>query len=207
MYGWLRGLIGLLLALTIIIPSAGLMFVWWDGSQLLTQKPALVWMAPRPAGGGTPLTPLEAVAANAVFGKTWNLTGTPCRSFARFWINYTGKPDKDGLAVSQVVARDIATRLSPGLALRAQLQQLSMACQLEQQFDDAALLRIWLRRAYYGKNLTGSQAAADALFHKAPGLLNPDEAAKLVALIYWPDGWDHQADWDKHAKLITSRIR
>jgi Transglycosylase len=207
MFGWLRGLIGLILALAIILPSAGLMFVWWDGSQLLAQKPAQAWMAPKPAGGAMPLTPLEAVAANAVFGKTWNITGTPCRTFARFWINYTGKPDKNGLAVSQVVARDIATRLSPGLALRAQLQQLAMACQLEQQFDDTALLRIWLRRAYYGKNLTGSEAAAEALFHKTPGLLNPDEAAMLVALIYWPDGWDHQADWDKRAKLITSRTR
>ena len=205
MSGLIRGLLGLALALVILVPSGTLIFMWWDGSQLLGQKPAQAYVAPRPAGETTPLTPLEATAANAIFSRTWNVSGTPCRTYARFFINYTGKPDKDGLSVSQVIARDIASRLSPGLSLRAQLQQLSMACQLEQQYDDTTLLRMYLRQAYFGGKLTGADAAAGAVFHKAAGLLNPDESAKLVSLIYWPDGQTNPTDWDRHAKLISSR--
>ncbi|HVY90043.1 MAG TPA: transglycosylase domain-containing protein [Hyphomonadaceae bacterium] len=205
MSGLIRGLLGLVLALVILMPSGTLIFIWWDGSQLLGQKQAQVWTTPRPAGETTPLTPLEATAANAIFSKTWNVSGTPCRTYARFFINYTGKPDKDGLSVSQVIARDIASKLSPGVKLRQQLQQLSVACQLEQQYDDATLLRMYLRQAYFGGKLVGSDAASDAIFHKAAGLLTPDESAKLVSLIYWPDGQQHPSDWDRHAKLISDR--
>ncbi len=203
MFRSIISILTLVLGLVVLIPLIVAGYLWWDGSQLLGRKEAQAWLAPKPAAAD--MTTFEAVAAQSLFGDTWNETGIPCRTGARFVLNYVTGADKRGLSISQVVARDIATRVAPGLNVHEQLQQLSMACQLEGQFDDAALLRVWLRYAWFGPGLEGADAAANAVFGKAASLLDAQQSAKLVALVRWPDSRDNSDAWQRRTQLIASR--
>jgi membrane carboxypeptidase/penicillin-binding protein PbpC len=83
------------------------------------------------------------------------------------------------------------------------VRQLSVSCLLEGRASDTELLRLWLRRASFGPGLTGLDAASQAIFNKAPSLLDQIESAKLVALIYQPGLRNQPAEWESRGDIIT----
>jgi hypothetical protein len=199
----LKLLVATVLVVAVLGPLAFIGFAWWDGSRLLGEAEKAGWLTPVPEL--TPLTPLEQTAATAVFGKTWDVQGSPCRTAGRFVKHYIGGGDRDGLSISQVLARDINQAVEPGMTTRAQMRQLGAACILEQRHDDATLLRLWLARAPLGEGVTSADSAAQATFSKPAAELTTEEAAKLLALFYNPALRDNAAGWTAAANAIAAR--
>lgn len=182
---------------------AGLVLLWFDGSRAVDRASASGWFTPEPSDA--PMTLFETTAAKAMFGPTWDEKGFPCRTAARFMFHYILKPDRRGLSISQVVAREISYEVEASQSLGSQTRQLSVACLLEGKHRDTDLLRIWLRRVNFGGGLVGLDAASQTIFNKAPELLTAEESAKLVALIYQPSLRDQPAQWDARAQLVAQR--
>jgi len=203
MIGFVFRLVTGVLALFVIALGAGLGFLWYDGSGVIGRAEASGWLTPKP--NDTPLTVFETTASKAMFGPTWNETGFPCRTAARFGLHYLGKPDRRGFSISQVIARDISYETDHSQSLGSQTRQLSVACLLEGKHNDTGLLRLWLRRANFGNGLAGLDAASQAVFGKAPSLLTDTEAAKLIALIYQPELRGQPDQWSQRADLIVQR--
>lgn len=190
------------LTLAIVAIAAGLAWAWYDGARTMDRGAASGWFAPAPEA--TELSPFETTVAKAVFGATWDETGVPCRTVGRLWNHYTGMPDRRGMSISQVMARDISYEDNASQSLRSQVRQLSLACLLEEKFSDTELLRMWLRRAHFGGGMFGPDAAAQVLFGKPPGALDGDEAARLAALVSWPGSNAVVAEWDRRTAIIIA---
>jgi hypothetical protein len=191
------------LSLAIVVFVVGIGFLWFDGSRIVGRATDSGWFAPKPSDA--PMTVFETTASKAMFGPTWNEKGFPCRTAARFWFHYTKEPDRRGLSISQVVARDISYEVEASQSLGSQTRQLSVACLLEGKHNDTELLRLWLHRANFGDGLIGIDAASQAVFNKASSLLGADESARLIALIYQPTLRGQSAEWTKHAELVARR--
>lgn len=205
MVGLLKSLFVLALILVVATPAAAIGFAWWEGSRLVERAEAAGMLpSATPEGGEAPLNALESVAATAVFGRTWDVEGVPCRTGARFWLHYVTGGDSDGLSVSQLVARDLNTVLEPGADIRASLRQLGAACLLETRHSDAALLRSWFATARFGE-AAGADAASTSLFGKPAANLNADEAARLIALLYDPTLAGDSEKWGRIARTISER--
>ena len=201
MIGLVFRLVTGVLSLAVALFALGIGFLWYDGSRVLDRATTSGWLAPKP--DAAPMTVFEDTASKYMFGRTWNETGFPCRTAARFWSHYTGKPDRDGLSISQVMARDISYEVEASQSLRSQVRQLSVSCLLEGRGNDTELLRLWLRRARFGPGIAGVDAASQTIFNKAPSLLDQTEAAKLIALIYQPSLRSDAAEWNKRGQAIA----
>lgn len=191
------------LTLAVVAIVAGLGWAWYDGSQTMDRAEEAGWFTPAPDEAEMSL--FETTVAKAGFGQTWDETGFPCRTAGRLWNHYTNEPDKRGMSISQVMARDMSYEDEASQSLRSQVRQLSLACLLERQHDDTGLLRLWLRRAHFGNGMFGPDAAAQATFGKAPGALDAAESQKLTALLYWPGTQEQPVDWDRRTAIIASR--
>jgi len=191
-----------LLTLSVVALAVGAGFVWYDGSRMMDRAKESGWLTPAPVEA--PLSLFETTVAKGVFGRTWDQKGFPCRTFARMWAYYTGDKTSPsgGLSISQVMARDIAYEVEASQSVGSQVRQLSLSCQLEGR-SDTELLRLWMTHASFGKGLTGSEAAAQALFEKAPGALNASEAAKLAAALSEPGIQADASNWAASAKRVT----
>jgi hypothetical protein len=196
-------LITTLLILAVVALAAGLGWAWYDGSRTMDRAVEAGWFAPAPAD--TEMSLFETTVAKAIFGPTWDETGFPCRTAGRLWNHYTSGPDRRGMSISQVVARDISHEDEASLSLRSQVRQLSLACLLERDHSDTQLLRLWLRRAHFGNGMFGPDAAAQVVFGKAPGALDRTESERLAALVYWPGTQELAADWERRTAIIASR--
>ena len=89
--------------------------------------------------------------------------------------------------------------------LRSKLLEIARAIQLEAHFSKREILGIWLTLAPMGGNLEGVRAGAMAWFGTEPRLLEPAQAALLVAIPRRPEALrpDRHAD---RAKTLRDRI-
>lgn len=194
------------LTLSVVALAVGVGFVWYDGSRMMDRAKQTGWLAPAPAEAALSL--FETTVATGIFGRTWDQKGFPCRTVARMWTYYTGDKSASpgGLSISQVMARYISYEVEASQSIGSQLRQLSLACQLEGR-SDTDLLRLWLPRASFGKGLTGPDAAAQALFEKAPGALDAAESARLAAALSEPGVQDNAEKWASGAERITQHAQ
>jgi hypothetical protein len=190
------------LTLSVVALAAGIGFVWYDGSRMMDRANQSGWLTPPPVEA--PLSLFETTVAKGIFGRTWDQKGFPCRTVARMWAYYTGDKTSPpgGLSISQVMARDISYEVEASQSVGSQLRQLSLACQLEGR-SDTELLRLWMTHASFGKDLVGPDAAAQALFEKAPSALNASESEKLAAALSQPGIQSDAARWAASARRIA----
>lgn len=195
-------LISGVLTLSVIALAIGAGFVWYDGSRMMDRAKQNGWLSPAPVEA--PLSLFETTVAKGIFGRTWDQKGFPCRTLVRMWAYYTNDKTSPpgGLSISQVMARDIAYEVEASQSVASQVRQLSLACQLEGR-SDTELLRLWLPHASFGDGLIGPDAAAQAMFEKAPGALNASEAARLAAALSEPGVQKNASKWAASAKRIT----
>lgn len=191
------------IGLTIVLFGVGIGILWFNGARVVERAEARGWFASEPPD--SPMSTFESTAAKAMFGPTWNEKGFPCRTASRFWLHYTRAPDKRGLSISQVMARDISYEIEANQSIGSQTRQLSVACILEGRLNDTQLLRLWLRRASFGQGVVGLDAASEKIFNKASTLLNAEESARLIALIYQPGLQDQRDKWREEADLVARR--
>jgi monofunctional biosynthetic peptidoglycan transglycosylase len=86
------------------------------------------------------------------------------------------------------------------------VRRLIVSCQLEQRFDDRQLLRLWLGRASFGRDVVGLENAAQAIFGKPSSALNRDESARLAALLRAPSLRTQPERWTERAREIEERV-
>ncbi len=89
--------------------------------------------------------------------------------------------------------------------VRSKMLEVLRALQLEAHFSKREILGIWLTLAPYGGNLEGVRAGALAWFATSPRLLEPAQAALLVAIPRRPEALrpDRHAD---RARALRDRI-
>ncbi len=136
----------------------------------------------------------------------------------RFWWH----PGVDPLALARAAIQDVrAGRIVSGgstltmqaarlleprpRSWRSKLVEIARAVQLEWHFSKREILGIWLSLAPYGGNLEGVRAGALAWFGHGPGLLDPAQAALLVAIPRRPEALrpDRHAE---RARVLRDRI-
>lgn len=193
-------LVTILLTLVVIVLVGVFGYGWYVGGQALDRGQAAGWLTPAPEEA--PLSVFETTVAKGIFGATWDETGFPCRTAARFTLHQLGQADRRGPSISQVMARDMASKDGATRSLNSQIEQLSLACLLESRHSDADLLRLWMRKANFG-GVTGPADASQALFSKPPAELNAAESAKLAALLSWPNSRGNAGEWDARAKRMA----
>jgi len=96
-----------------------------------------------------------------------------------------GRVVSGGSTLTMQVARLLEPREERTLS--AKLRQTVRAVELEQRFDKAHILDLYLTLAPFGGNLEGVRAASFAYFGKEPKRLSTAEAALLVALPQSPE--------------------
>jgi penicillin-binding protein 1C len=89
--------------------------------------------------------------------------------------------------------------------MRAKLLEMLRALQLEAHFSKREILGIWLTLAPYGGNLEGVRAGALAWFGSSPRLLEPAQAALLVAIPRRPEALRPDRDAER-ARALRDRI-
>ena len=191
------------LTLAVVAVAIGLGFIWYDGSRMVGRAEASGWLTPAP--DETPLSLFEATVAKGIFGRTWDQGGFPCRTAARFWNYYFGDRSSPpgGMSISQILARDISYQVEASQSLGSQVRQLSLACQLEGKHSDSDLLRLWIRRANFGRGLVGPETAAQETFGKPTSALGPAESARLAALLSEPGLRTNPDQWSARARKIA----
>lgn len=193
----------ILLLIGMAVPITFAVRFWMDGQAVLARAEQSGALRAPTAWG--PLTGVERTIAMNEFARTWKTSGQPCRTLAFLWLDVTTDDAPQGVSISQ----KFATTLLPErreTSIRWQVRRLIVACQLEQRFDDVALMRRWLARASFGEGLVGVEAASQAIFGKPSQQLNPEEAAKLAALLRAPSLRLQPERWAERARAIQARI-
>jgi penicillin-binding protein 1C len=121
---------------------------------------------------------------------------------ATFQALHAGRVISGGSTLTMQVARMLAPRPR---TWRAKLIEMARALQLEAHFSKRNILGMWLTLAPYGGNLEGVRAGALAWFGISPRLLDPAQAALLVAIPRRPEALRPDRYPDR-ARALRDRI-
>jgi len=175
---------------------------WTDGSAIVARAEQSGALR-APATG--PLTGAERTIAMSEFRSTWKTHGQPCRTLFFIWADLTTEDAPQGMPVSQRVSSALLGE-QQGTSIRWQIRRLIVACQLEQRLDDPRLLRLYLARAYFGRNETGIETASQSIFGKPSSQLNAEESARLAVLLRAPGLRSNPELWTQRARELQERI-
>ncbi len=177
---------------------------WMDAGDVLTRAAPSGVLTP--SGETKPLTLPERIIAADQFPETWSRRAFPCRTLDLLWTDFT---DPDARPPAMPASQRAATTILGErriASVRWQMRRLLVACQLEQRYSDAQLLRIWLAQASFGQNITGLDNAARANFAKPAASLNMLESAKLAVLLHAPGLRTQPARWNTEALSLLQRL-
>ncbi len=193
----------LMLLIVLAVPATIAVQFWMDSGSVIARAQASGALR-APAAGGR-LTTAERTIAMSEFPETWRTHAMPCRTLAFLWFDLTSDDAPQGTPVSQKFASALLSDRR-ATSVRWQIRRFVVACQLEQRFDDAQLLRMWLASASFGEGVVGMENAAQAIFGKPSRALNAEESARLAALLRAP-GLRGQPDrWAERARAIQEQI-
>lgn len=192
----------IIILIGLAVPVAFAVRFWMDGGAVVAQA-ELRGDLRLPVRG--PLTPIERTIAMNEFRSTWKTHGQPCRTLFFIWTDLTTEDAPSGMPVSQRVSTSLLGEQS-GTSVRWQIRRLLVACHLERRFDDAHLLRVYLSRAYFGRNETGIETASQSIFGKPSRELNGDESARLAVLLRAPGLRSNPELWAERARQLQERI-
>jgi hypothetical protein len=203
MFGLFSRAIGLASAFGAIAMGVGAAQFFTEGSAHLKQAEEAGWINPNPPKA--PLSVFEQTVARTVFGNSWGVRGTPCRTLVRTWTGLGDGKTPGGMVISRVLARDMKRDLEkPRNAPK--IDELALSCTLEGRYTDAAMLRAWLDHTYAGKGFDSFEAASQGLFNKPTAQLNQDESAKLTALVEVPNLKSNPERWERRTKDILASL-
>jgi hypothetical protein len=192
----------LLVLLAMAAPAVFAVQLWLDGRSVITRAEQLGALRPTPTGR---LSVVEYTVAMNEFRETWRRRAIPCRTLSTLWADITTDDAPQSLPVSHKLATTLLAERRE-TSIRWQMRRLIVACQLEQRFDDRQLLRLWLARASFGREVVGMEAASQAIFSKPSRALNREESARLTALLRAPSLRGQPERWTERARRIEERI-
>jgi len=115
---------------------------------------------------------------------------------------FKGHVSSGASTITQQLARN-----SAGMFERTfdrKMKELFLAVRIELTFSKDEILTFYLNRIYFGGNLYGVGAAADAFFAKAPKDLNLSESAMLAGIIAGPNSF---SPWKNSVKAREVRAK
>ncbi len=192
----------LLVLLSLAAPATFAVQLWMDGQATITRAERSGTLHTVPAGR---LSTAERTIAMNEFRETWRARATPCRTFALLWSDLTAGEGPRALPVSHKLAASVLGE-QRGMSVRWHMRRFVVACQLEQRFDDRQLLRMWLERAYFGRDLDGLEDAAQTIFSKPSDALNRRESALLAVLVRAPGVRGNAELWAERAREVDTRV-
>jgi penicillin-binding protein 1A len=133
----------------------------------------------------------------------WHFGFDPIAIFRAVLGNFTGARIRSGAStLTQQLARN-----SAGMSERTvdrKLKEVFLAMRIELNFSKEEILTFYLNRVYFGKQMYGVGAAAEAFFGKKPADLNLSECAMLAGIISGPNSF---SPWNNPAKARQARLR
>ncbi len=163
------------------------------GSEILDRNGRTVALLPAPGGVWRFRTTADDVAPGLIDTiiaiedrQFWRHPGVNPFSLARAALQdmRAGRIVSGGSTLTMQAARLLEPRRR---TLAAKLTEIARAVQLEARFSKREILGIWLTLAPMGGNLEGVRAGALAWFGASPRLLDPAQAALLVAIPRRPE--------------------
>ncbi len=115
---------------------------------------------------------------------------------------------RGGSTITMQLARNLY--LTPSKNPLRKLQEIVIAFRLEKTLSKTRILELYLNLIEWGDGIFGAEAAARRYFGKAAADLNPDEAARLAAVLPSPLRWDPTSQQRvvlHRANLILKRMR
>jgi len=103
-----------------------------------------------------------------------------------------GKFVAGGSTITQQVAKNLF--LSGERSLLRKGQEAILAAMLEASMDKRRIFEIYLNVAEWGENVFGAEAAARHYFGVGAAGLEPEQAARLAAMLPRPRYYDHNRD-------------
>jgi hypothetical protein len=191
----------LLVLLALAVPTTFAVQYWLDGRSVIARAEQGGALR-APAGR---LSVAEYTIAMNEFRETWRTRAIPCRTLANLWADVSTESAPSTLPVSHKFATALLTERRE-MSIRWQVRRLIVSCQLEQRFDDRQLLRLWLGRASFGRDVVGLENAAQTIFGKPSSALNRDESARLAALLRAPSLRTQPERWTERAREIEERV-
>jgi len=94
---------------------------------------------------------------------------------------------RGGSTITQQLAKNLF--FDGRRTLRRKLRELLVALAIEERMSKDGILALYLNVVNFGPGIRGIEKAADAWFLKAPGQLNPREAAFLASILPAPNMW------------------
>ena len=192
----------LLVLFALALPTTFAIRVWLDGGDTITRAQQSGALRGAPAGQ---LNVPEYTIAMSEFEETWRARAEPCRTLAYLWADLTSEGGPARLPVSHKLATSLMGE-QRGTSVRWQVRRFMVACQLERRYDDREMLRMWLERAYFGREALGLEAASQSYFSKPSGALNSEESARLAALVRAPGLRGQPERWTERARTIQNRV-
>ncbi|MGO4727535.1 MULTISPECIES: transglycosylase domain-containing protein [Inquilinus] len=81
--------------------------------------------------------------------------------------------------------------------IRRKLHEALLAYIIQHRYSKLEILRSYLRIAYFGTGMKGSEAAAYRLYNMHPTQLNVDQAASVAAMLVFPRPRDPGEGWTR----------
>lgn len=192
----------LLVLVALAAPTAFAVNVWLDGGATIRRAQENGLLRGAPSGR---LNVPEYMIAMSEFEETWRVRAQPCRTMAYLWADLTSEGGPARLPVSHKLATSLMGE-QRAMSVRWQVRRFMVACQLEQRYDDREMLRMWLERAYFGREALGLEAASQSYFSKPSGALNSEESARLAALVRAPGLRTQPERLAERARVIQNRV-
>lgn len=193
----------ILLLIAMAVPVTFAARFWMDGQSVVARAERSGALSVPVRG---PLTGVERTIAMSEFRSTWLTSGTPCRTAAFLWLDITADDAPPLNTVADRLATTLLSEQRRERSIRWEVMRLVVACQLEQRFDDPQLLRLWLAKAYFGRNETGIETASQSIFGKPSRELNAEESARLAVLLKGPGVRGNPERWAERARQMQERI-
>ena len=159
--------------------------IWHEASGVVKLAEQQGFFAPVSTG---PESTTEQIITLSEFGDPLD-DRVPCPAIANVAHDAFTKDFSNarGASIGHIVTMQIENRFQRrDRSLRGLVSTLFISCQLEQEYDHVALLRVWLNYAYFGNGEFGIETASQSLFEKSSHELNIEQAATLAALLRSP---------------------
>ena len=192
----------LLVLLALAVPATFAVQVWMDGRATIARAEQSGMLRGGPTGR---LSWTEYTIAMSEFRETWRLQAMPCRTMALLWADLTTERAPSTMPVSHKFATALMGERRE-TSIRWQVRRYVVACQLEQRFNDRQLLRLWLARASFGRDMVGLENASQSIFGRPSSALTSDESARLAALLRAPGLRGQPERWAERARAIEERV-
>jgi penicillin-binding protein 1A len=119
------------------------------------------------------------------------------------WYNVRGKKVLSGAStITQQLARNSAEMFDR--TYDRKIKEIFLAARIERQFTKEQILTYYLNRIFFGGNIYGIGAAADAYFGKSPKDLSLSESALLAGIIAGPNSI---TPWRNPARAREARAK